>query len=227
MSEQTKKFFSVAIDGPAGAGKSTIARRVAEEFGFLYVDTGAIYRAFGYHMDMYGLSPKDVDGITRLIGDVTIDIKHVDGLQRMFLSGVDVTEEIRTPRISAIASTISALPVVRSYLLDMQRDLAKSNNVVMDGRDIGTVVLRGANVKIFLTADVEVRAQRRLDELLAKGEKVTLKMVLIDMKARDEQDTNRRHSPLRCARDGVMVNTTDMNLEESIAAISKIISEKR
>ena len=173
----TKRNYAIAIDGPAGSGKSTMARRVAKDLGFVYVDTGAIYRTVGYHMDFYGIGPKDTDGITRLIGDVNIAIEYdADGLQHMILNGRDVTEEIRTPEMSKIASVISAQKVVRDYLLDMQRQLARTRNVVMDGRDIGTVVLPGADVKIFLTADPEVRARRRFDELTAKGEKVKFEL---------------------------------------------------
>ena len=223
----TKRNYAIAIDGPAGAGKSTMARRVAKDLGFVYVDTGAIYRTVGYHMDFYGIGPRDTDGVTRLIGDVNIGIRYDDaGVQRMILNGHDVTDEIRTPEMSAIASAISAQKVVREYLLEMQRDLARTHNVVMDGRDIGTVVLPGADVKIFLTATPEVRARRRFDELTAKGEKVTYEKVLADLRKRDEQDTTRKIAPLRQARDAVLLDTSDLNIEGAVAAIEAIVKEK-
>ena len=167
------KFVSVAIDGPAGAGKSTMAKRVAKELGYLYVDTGAIYRTVGYHMWLMGIGPKDADGIRRCLDDVNIEIRHEeDGVQHMILNGQDVTGEIRTPEMSRYASGVSAQKCVRDYLLDMQRKFARKHNVVMDGRDIGTVVLPNAQVKIFLTASPEERAKRRFEELTAKGETV-------------------------------------------------------
>ena len=223
----TKRNYAIAIDGPAGSGKSTMARRVAKDLGFVYVDTGAIYRTVGYHMDFYGIGPKDTDGITRLIGDVNIAIEYdADGLQHMILNGRDVTEEIRTPEMSKIASVISAQKVVRDYLLDMQRQLARTHNVVMDGRDIGTVVLPGADVKIFLTADPAVRARRRFEELTDKGEKVQYEKVLQDLIAMDEQDKNRKIAPLRPAKDAVHLDTTDLDIEQAAAAMESIIKEK-
>lgn len=222
-----KKFISVAIDGPAGAGKSTMARTVAEKLGYIYVDTGAIYRTVGYHMDFYGIGPKDTDGVTRLIDDVDIEMVYDKaGIQHMILNGNDVTGEIRTPRMSAIASAISAQPVVREYLLDLQRDMAKTNNVIMDGRDIGTVVLPHANVKIFLTASAEKRAQRRFAELEAKGEKTSLKQVLADMEKRDLADSTRKIAPLKPAKNAVMLDTSDLNIQESVQAILDIIEGK-
>lgn len=222
-----KKFYSVAIDGPSGAGKSTLARRVAERLGFRYVDTGAIYRAVGYHMALMGVGPRDKDGITRFIDDVNIQIVYADdGIQHMILNGHDITDEIRTPEMSAYASGVSAMPCVRDYLLDMQRSLARTNNVIMDGRDIGTVVLPQADVKIFLTASAEVRAQRRYAELISKGENVTLDKVLADMRQRDKQDSTRAIAPLRCAEDAVRLDTSEMNLDEAEAAILKIVRGK-
>ena len=219
-----KKFYSVAIDGPSGAGKSTLARRVAERLGFRYVDTGAIYRAVGYHMALMGVGPRDKDGITRFIDDVNIQIVYADdGIQHMILNGRDITDGIRTPEMSAYASGVSALPCVRDYLLDMQRSLARTNNVIMDGRDIGTVVLPQADVKIFLTASAEVRAQRRYAELISRGENVTLDKVLADMRQRDKQDSTRAIAPLRCAEDAVRLDTSEMNLDEAEAAILKIV----
>lgn len=221
------KHFAVAIDGPAGAGKSTMARMVAKELGFLYVDTGAIYRTVGYHMAMCGIGPMDRDGVSRLIGDVKIEIRYLDdGIQHMILNGHDVTNEIRTPQMSSIASKISAQPVVRAYLLEMQRELARTHNVIMDGRDIGTVVLPGADVKIFLTASPEERAQRRCDELKSRGEKVSYEEVLTDMRQRDEQDTARKVAPLRCAGDAVRLDTSGKTIEQSAELIRSLIREK-
>ena len=172
------KYVSIAIDGPSGAGKSTMAKRVAKELGYLYVDTGAIYRTVGYHMWLMGIGPKDADGIRRCLDDVNIEIEHrEDGVQHMILNGQDVTGEIRTPEMSKYASGVSAQKCVRDYLLDMQRRFARTHNVVMDGRDIGTVVLPHAQVKIFLTASPEERAKRRFEELTAKGEGVTFEKV--------------------------------------------------
>lgn len=222
------KNISIAIDGPAGAGKSTMAKRVAKDLGYVYVDTGAIYRTIGYYVNLCGIGPKDVDGVTRLIDDVNIEIAYGDdGQQRMLLNGKDVTGELRTPLMSDYASKISAMKVVRDYLLDVQRNMAKKHNVIMDGRDIGTVVLPQANVKIFLTASAEVRAQRRLDELLARGEKnVTFQSILEDMKQRDHRDSNRPVAPLKQADDAVLLDTSSLSIEESVLAIKKIIEEK-
>lgn len=218
------KYYSIAIDGPAGAGKSTMAKKLAKQLGYLYVDTGAIYRTVGYHMSLMGIGPKDSDGIRRCIDDVCIDIRYEDdGIQHMILNGADVTDRIRTPEMSAMASGVAAQPCVRSFLLDMQRDFAKTHNIVMDGRDIGTVVLPDADVKIYLTASAEVRAKRRYDELIAKGEKVRYEDVLEDMKQRDWQDMHREIAPLKQAEDAVVLDTSDLNIEESIAAMIEII----
>ena len=221
------KKISVAIDGPSGAGKSTIARRLAAELGYRYVDTGAIYRTVAYFMDLWGVSPKDVDGVNRYIDELTIGIEYdEDGLQHMIMNGMDVTEDIRTQEISQKASLISAHACVREMLLDMQRDLANAYDVVMDGRDIGTVVLPKASVKIFLTASAEVRAKRRCNELLAKGQKAKYETVLKEIQQRDYQDTHREIAPLKMARDSIKVDTSEMNIEETVAALLKIIREK-
>ncbi|MBP3479697.1 MAG: (d)CMP kinase, partial [Oscillospiraceae bacterium] len=183
------KTYAIAIDGPAGAGKSTIAKRLAKELGYYYVDTGAIYRTVAYFLDLLGISPKDVDGVERYIDELTIGIEYdEEGNQHMIMNGMDVTNDIRTQDISQKASLVSAHGVVRGVLLDMQRDVARMHNVIMDGRDIGTVVLPKANVKIFLTASAEVRARRRTDELLAKGKKPSYEQVLKDIQQRDFQD---------------------------------------
>lgn len=222
------KFVSVAIDGPAGAGKSTMARAVAKDLGYVYVDTGAIYRTVGYYVTMCGIGPKDVDGVTRLIDDINVQISYDDeGAQRMLLNGMDVTDEIRTPAMSDCASKLSTLKVVRDYLLEVQRELAKTHNVIMDGRDIGTVVLPKAEVKIFLTAAAEVRAQRRLKEYQEKGDcKNTFASVLQDIRQRDERDMNRAIAPLKQAEDAVLLDTSEMSIDQSIEAMKNIINER-
>ena len=221
------KTYSIAIDGPAGAGKSTIARRLAKELGYYYVDTGAIYRTVAYFLDLLGVSPKDVDGVERYIDELTIEIEYDDdGVQHMIMNGMDVSGDIRTQDISQKASLVSAHAVVRDMLLDMQRDVAKKHNVIMDGRDIGTVVLPRANVKIFLTANPEVRAQRRYDELIAKGQKANLPQILKEIQQRDYQDTHRPIAPLKQAKDAVKVDTSALNIEGVVAAIKAIVAEK-
>lgn len=222
------KYVSIAIDGPAGAGKSTLARAVAKELGYVYVDTGAIYRTVGYHMSMMGIGPRDVDGVTRLIDDVNLKIVYdPEGLQHMLLGGYDVTGEIRTQEMGDYASKLSTLKVVRDFLLDVQRQLAETHNVVMDGRDIGTVVLPNADVKIFLTASPEVRAQRRFLELQQKGDrKTTLQKVLQEIKERDERDANRPIAPLKPAEDSVLLDTSELGLQEAVAAMKSIIEER-
>ena len=221
------KKISIAIDGPAGAGKSTIARRLAAELGYRYVDTGAIYRTVAYFMDLWGVSPKDVDGVNRYIDELTIGIEYDDqGVQHMIRNGMDVTEDIRTQEISQKASLISAHAVVREVLLDMQREIAEKQDVVMDGRDIGSVVLPKATVKIFLTASPEVRARRRCNELLAKGQKANYEKVLKEIQQRDYQDTHREIAPLKMTRESVKLDTSDMTVDEVIDAMKKIIGEK-
>ena len=222
-----EKKISIAIDGPAGAGKSTIARRLAKEMGYRYVDTGAIYRTVAYFMDLWGVSPKDTDGVNRYIDELTIGIQYDDeGVQHMIMNGMDVTDDIRTPEISQKASLIAAQPAVREALLDMQREVATQYDVVMDGRDIGSVVLPKATVKIFLTASAEVRADRRCKELQAKGKKVDYNKVLKDIQQRDYQDTHRDIAPLKMTRDSVKLDTSAMTIDEVIDAMKKIIGEK-
>ena len=219
--------YAIAIDGPAGAGKSTIAKRLAKELGYQYVDTGAIYRTVAYFMDLWGVSPKDIDGITRYIDELTIGIEYdEDGVQHMIMNGMDVTGDIRTQDISQKASLISAHAIVRDMLLDMQRDVAKQYNVIMDGRDIGTVVLPKANVKIFLTASAEVRAKRRTDELIAKGQKANYNQILKEIQQRDYQDTHREVAPLKLARDSIKVDTSEMDIDQVIAEIKAIVGKK-
>ncbi len=221
------KTYSIAIDGPAGAGKSTIAKRLAKELGYYYVDTGAIYRTVAYFLDLLGISPKDIDGVERYIDELTIEIQYDDeGLQHMIMNGMDVTADIRTQDISQKASLVSAHGVVSGMLLDMQRDVAKAHNVIMDGRDIGTVVLPKANVKIFLTASAEVRAQRRTEELKAKGQKADFDRILKEIQQRDYQDTHRELAPLKMAKDSIKVDTSDLDIDGVVAAIMAIVKEK-
>ena len=221
------KTYSIAIDGPAGAGKSTIAKGLAKELGYHYVDTGAIYRTVAYFLDLWGVSPKDVDGVTRYIDELTVNIEYDEnGKQHMIMNGMDVTGDIRTQDISQKASLVSAHAVVRDMLLDMQRDVAKKHDVIMDGRDIGTVVLPKATVKIFLTASAEVRAKRRCDELIAKGQKANLPQILKEIQQRDYQDTHRDVAPLKMTRDSVKLDTTDLDVDGVIAEMKRIIREK-
>jgi len=221
------KTYSIAIDGPAGAGKSTMAKRLAKELGYKYVDTGAIYRTVAYFLDLWGVSPKDIDGVTRYIDELTIGIEYdEDGTQHMIMNGMDVTADIRTQEISQKASLVSAHAIVREMLLDMQRDVAKEYNVIMDGRDIGTVVLPKANVKIFLTASAEVRAKRRTEELTAKGQKANYNQILKEIQQRDYQDTHREVAPLKLARDSIKLDTSDMTIEEVVAEMKRIVREK-
>lgn len=218
---------TVAIDGPSGAGKSTIARRVSEEFGFIYVDTGAIYRTVGLAAALRKLDPKDKEAVVAMLPEISIRLAYgEDGLQHMYLDGEDVTSRIRTPEISLYASGVSAHPEVRAYLMEMQRSLARENDVVMDGRDIGTVVLPDAGLKIFLTASPEARARRRCSELVAKGQDVKYEDVLRDLKLRDENDSTRAAAPLKAAEDALLLDTTEMDFEESCRAVTEMIRER-
>ena len=221
------KTYSIAIDGPAGAGKSTLAKALAKELGYCYVDTGAIYRTVAYFLDLLGVSPKDADGVERYLDELTIGIEYdEEGKQHMIMNGMDVSGEIRTQDISQKASLVSAYPMVREMLLDMQRDVAKKNNVIMDGRDIGTVVLPKADVKIFLTASVEVRAKRRYDELIEKGQKAVLSQIQKEIEQRDYQDTHRPIAPLKMAKDSVKLDTSDLDIAGVLEQMKKIIGEK-
>lgn len=221
------KCFSVAIDGPAGAGKSTMARRVAGAMGFLYVDTGAIYRTVGLAVQRAGIAPEDLEGVAALLPGLKVELDYgADGLQHMYLNGEDVTGEIRQPEISRYASKVSAIPAVRSFLLQKQRDLAAVKNVVMDGRDIGTVVLPEADAKIFLTAAPEERARRRHAELLERGTHAVYEEVLADLLERDRNDTTRSAAPLRQAEDAVLVDTTGISLEDSFTLLLNTVRER-
>ena len=220
------EYISVAIDGPSGAGKSTVARAVAERMGYVYVDTGAMYRAIGLAVYRRGITGEDTAGIIASLPTVDISLAYQDGMQHVLLNGEDVSEAIRTPEIAQYASKVSAVPEVRRFLLDVQRDMAKNSNILMDGRDIGTVILPDAPVKIFLTASAKTRAERRYRELKEKGQQVTLEGVLADIQARDRQDTTRAVAPLRQADDAVLLDTSALDLEQSIAAVLRIIREK-
>lgn len=220
-------MISVAIDGPSGAGKSTISRRAAELFGFIYVDTGAIYRTIGLAAYKRGYDTKDKSLILPMLPELNIELKYNEnGEQRMYLDGEDVSKEIRLPEISMCASNVSAMQEVRSFLMDMQRSMAEKYNVIMDGRDIGTVILPDADVKIFLTASLEARAYRRYLELQAKGMNDSLEEVTEDMKKRDYQDSNRAAAPLIPADDAVILDTSDCDFEESLSRVCGIITEK-
>lgn len=217
----------IAIDGPSGAGKSTLARSAAAKLGYLYVDTGAIYRTIGYYAYTRGIDPGDEDAVTGSLPEISVALSYgEDGLQHMQLNGEDVTEEIRLPEISRFASAVSAHPGVRAFLLEMQRKLGRENNVVMDGRDIGTVVLPDAQVKVFLTASPEARAERRRLELERRGTPQPFDRVLQDIRERDWNDTHRAAAPLRQAEDAVLLDTTDLNFEESETALLALIRER-
>lgn len=219
-------MFNIAIDGPAGAGKSSIAKAVSKELGFIYVDTGALYRAVGLYAIRNNIDTKDAENVTSMLSNVSVDIKFVNGEQHVFLNSDDVSEEIRFPEASMAASNVSAIPSVRSFLFDLQRKIANENNCIMDGRDIGTVVLPNASLKIFLTASPEARAKRRYDELIAKGSDVKYEDVLADLNERDYQDTHREIAPLKPAEDAVMLDTTDLSFSEVQEKIKKIAEER-
>lgn len=219
-------MIAVAIDGPAGAGKSTIARRAAKELGFLYADTGALYRAVGLAVLKEKIDPEDVPAIEELLDRITVTIRFSGGEQRVILSGRDVTGKIRSPEVSMTASQVSKIPEVREFLLSLQRNLAAANNIVMDGRDIGTVVLPNARVKIFLTASAEDRARRRQEEMLRKGQKAEYQDVLNDLMRRDYNDTHRAASPLVPASDSILVDTTGNTLEQSVTELVDIIKKQ-
>ena len=218
------KKISVAIDGPSGAGKSTVARAVAEKYKFIYVDTGAIYRTVGLAAQLKGLDSKDSAGVIAMLPELNIELRYDDsGVQRMYLDGKDVSADIRTPRSSIYASDVSALPEVRAYLMDMQRDMAKKHSVIMDGRDIGTVVLPDAQVKIFLTASAHARAERRCLELQQKGMPTPFEEVLRDIMYRYEQDSSRAAAPLRAADDAIFVDSTELDFAATVEAVCRAV----
>lgn len=218
-------MINVAIDGPAGAGKSTVAKAAAKELGYIYVDTGALYRTIALNAVRHGIL-NDTEKIETMLSDTKVEIKYADGVQSVYLNGEDVSGLIRTPEISMGASVVSAIPKVRAFLLDLQRDIAKKNNVIMDGRDIATVVLPNADVKIFLFASPECRAKRRYDELIEKGESVTFDEVLDDVNKRDYQDSHREIAPLKPSEDSVMADTSELDLNGSVQLVVDIIKEK-
>lgn len=218
-------MISVAIDGPAGAGKSTMAKGVAEKFGYIYVDTGALYRTIGLYVMRKGVDTTDAESVTNLLSGINIDLKFENNTQQVILNGENVSNLIRTPEVSMAASNVSAIPAVRSYLFDLQKNMAVKHDVIMDGRDIGTVVLPNADVKIFLTASPEERANRRFKEMIEKGQSVTYEDVLKDIKRRDYNDSNREIAPLKPAEDAITLDTTFYTLEESIEKIENIIKE--
>ncbi|MDD6355985.1 MAG: (d)CMP kinase [Oscillospiraceae bacterium] len=218
-------MINVAIDGPAGAGKSTVAKAAAKELGYIYVDTGALYRTIALNAVRHGVL-NDTEKIETMLSDTKVELKYADGVQSVYLNGEDVSGLIRTPEISMGASVVSAIPKVRAFLLDLQRDIAKKNNVIMDGRDIATVVLPNADVKIFLFASPECRAKRRYDELIEKGESVTFDEVLDDVNKRDYQDSHREIAPLKPSEDSVMADTSELDLNGSVQLVVDIIKEK-
>ena len=230
MKERTQtmsEIISVAIDGPSGAGKSTLARAAAGRLGYVYVDTGAIYRTIGYHILKAGIDPKNGAAVAAELPKLRVEMRYgADGLQRMYLNGEDVTDAIRLPEVSRYASDVSAHPAVRDYLLEMQRQLAREHSVIMDGRDIGTVVLPEAAVKVFLTASAEARAQRRVRELEQRGTPQPYAQVLEEIRRRDYNDTHRAAAPLRQAEDAVVLDTTELNFQESEEALLCIIRKK-
>lgn len=220
-------MFNIALDGPGGAGKSTVAKAVALELGFIYVDTGALYRAIGLYSLRKMIDTRDIPGVIKLLDEINVDFTHVDGEQRVMLNGEDVSTEIRLPEVSMAASNVSAIPEVRAFLLDLQRKIASEKDCLMDGRDIGTVILPNAQLKIFLTASAEVRAKRRYDELTEKGQKVDYDEILKDLNERDYQDAHRETAPLKQADDAILVDTSDMTFNEVKATIIKLYEERK
>ena len=215
-------MIKIAIDGPGGAGKSTISRAVAAKLGIVYVDTGALYRTIGLYVKSVSVDPRDREGVVACLKDINIELKYEDSKQCVYLNGKDHGDEIRTPEMSMYASAVSAIPEVRAFLLDTQRDIAKKNSVIMDGRDIGTVILPDADLKIFLTASEECRARRRYDELIAKGKDVKYEDVLAEMNQRDAQDANREVAPATAAEDAILLDNTDLTFDGSVDAIVEL-----
>lgn len=219
-------MISISIDGPGGAGKSTIAKALAKKLGFIYVDTGALYRAIGLYMINNGVDLKNAAAVTEKLDEVKVELKYVNGEQRVLLCGDDVSEDIRKPEVSMAASDVSAIPAVRDFLLGLQRKMASENNVIMDGRDIGTVVLPNAQIKLFLTASAEERAMRRYKELIEKGKKVEYETVYKELCERDYQDSHREVAPLKPADDSTIIDTTGNNLEKSVQVLMDFILPK-
>ena len=218
--------MKIAIDGPAGAGKSATAKAIAKEMNFIYVDTGALYRGVGLYAIRKGKNPASIEEVVPLLAEIKIEMRHEEGEQHIFLNGEDVSNKIRTESVSTAASAVSAIPAVRDFLFDMQRDIAEKNDVVMDGRDIGTVVLPDAQLKIFLTAKPEVRAERRMKQLAEKGIETPFDDVLADVIQRDYNDTNRDFRPLRLADDGILFDNSELNFEETVEKIISLAKER-
>ncbi len=223
----TGEFFSVAIDGPAGAGKSSIAKEVSNRLGFVHVDTGALYRSLALYMLENGISPEDLPGVREALPNIVVDVKYSPQGQQMFLNGRDVTSLIRTEEVSQAASAFSAIPAVRTFLLGLQRDIAKRADVLVDGRDIGTVVLPNATLKVFLTASPEVRAQRRVLQIISEGKPGDFSKTLKDIIRRDFQDSHRETAPLKQADDAVLLDTTYDTFEQSVEKMLSLIAQKR
>ena len=220
-------MFSIAIDGPAGAGKSTVAKRVAQELNAIYVDTGAMYRAIALYVIDNNIDINDEEAVVKILPEIEVSIKYEDGVQQIFLNGENVSGKIRTNEVSWAASTTSKYQEVRAKLLDLQRDLARKEDVVMDGRDIGSVVLPDASLKIFLTASAEVRAHRRYLEMIEKGQQVTEEEVLVDIKQRDEQDSTRENAPLKQVEDAILVDSSDLTIDEVVNQILTYANERK
>jgi len=218
--------INIAVDGPAGAGKSTVSRGAAKKLGFIYVDTGALYRAVGLNALRLGIDTKDIEAVGASLANAKVELKFTDGEQKVYLNGEDVSEAIRTPEASMAASNVSAIPAVRDFLFELQRDIARNNNCLMDGRDIGTVVLPWAQIKLFLTASPEERAMRRYKELAAKGQPEDYDKVLEEMKQRDYNDSHRAIAPLKPAEDAVLMDTSGQSLEQSIDAVTSLIKDR-
>ena len=219
-------MIKIAIDGPGGAGKSTVAKAVAAKLGIVYVDTGALYRTVGYYVRSVDADPRDAEAVGACLPSISIEVKYENGTQRVYLNGEDLGDAIRTPEMSMYASAVSAIPSVRAFLLETQKDIARKNSVIMDGRDIGTVILPDADVKIFMTASAECRAQRRYDELRAKGIDARYEDVLAEMNERDNNDSNRAIAPAKPAPDAIIFDNSGMTLDQSVQGVIDIVKEK-
>ena len=219
-------MIQIAIDGPSGAGKSTVAKALAKKMGIVYVDTGALYRTVGYYVRSKNVDPKDAEAVAALLPNIKVDLRYVDGAQHVYLNGEDLGDRIRTPEMSMYASAVSAIPAVRAFLLDTQRSIAEKNSVIMDGRDIGTVILPNADVKIFLSASDECRAERRCKELREKGIETTFEEVLADMRERDHNDSSRAVAPAVAAPDAVLFDNSGMTPDECTEALYALVCER-